>query len=318
MKHLKTLTGVDASRPDPDDVRGNPRDMRGNHRDVRGNPRDVRGNPREYTSIVSPEGLKNEDIHILGGVYYIGYRRLADPAHSLKKLHTIVAAKRQLAKSLWKWKEPVMISFHRSHSILGFASITKVGSQKWRFISLSQDLLSGYDAKSVGRTIIHELCHHYRAERFSCSGVARGRCDSVRRLSNGGHDPTFCRELGRVDYIVKRSQTECQFSTDKKMTKSPAASKKPFAGVILKPGAGHLEVTSIAAKTVFAWLATRGKSFFVPFNDNSLALIMTRTKKLWDRIAIRAKGRRFTLRQFATMCVKQYRFKKTAAVLRQR
>jgi hypothetical protein len=117
-------------------------------------------------------------------------------AHPLRKLHAIIDQAAAKCEKTWHWKASGLIfDFAWSTRVMGRSYRCGTGRQTGiRRIALSDLLIGRYDGWSVGRVVMHELCHHYRKETFP---------------HGTSHDRIFCRELGRVDPLVAANRRQC-------------------------------------------------------------------------------------------------------------
>jgi hypothetical protein len=106
----------------------------------------------------------------------------------------------------------------------------------------------------VGRVVIHELCHHWREERFP---------------HGTSHDPVFCRELARVDPVVRQAgRRECTkfvVATDL-AKKNEAIKRRGQVPPSWKPEAGELVVTLEGRKYPVVW-RPRGRQRWSPWQE---------------------------------------------------
>lgn len=130
---------------------------------------------------------------------YIGWELIAkQSAHSLASLHRAVEKAVEVCDQAWGWRpENLRIKFHTTGNAFGLAYSP---GKKDHIISLLKKMFQEYDMDSAYRVILHELCHHYRDERF--------------RLSPNDHDEIFCRELEKVDPTVEGDPRQCRHFTD--------------------------------------------------------------------------------------------------------
>ncbi len=141
------------------------------------------------------------------GFSIVGFVDVKKSAHTLTALQAILAQEIARARRVWRWSPTnLVVQFHRSERVFGWARNPGAGPRNGlTVISLSHRLLQEYDADSVGRTVIHELCHHYRCEKFA---VPAGG------VPYKGHDDVFCRELGRADTTVAAHPKACRYFGD--------------------------------------------------------------------------------------------------------
>lgn len=112
--------------------------------------------------------------------------------HSLEEVHAAVSAVIQSCWKNWQW-EPVglRIQTHSSRSTMGMAFDPGSGNH---LISLSKTLLKEYDIAGVARVVAHELCHHFREEKWP-------RLPLIKKAV-GYHDKHFCRALSQIDPLI--------------------------------------------------------------------------------------------------------------------
>ena len=129
-------------------------------------------------------------------------------AHSLEKIAEIVSSAVAKCFNAWNWKPMgLTLNFHKPGRSMGLAYNPGQGDRR---ISLSTDLISAYDATSVLRVVLHELCHHAREELHQRDPREASSDDQ----GDGGHDAIFCRMLGEVDSAVRENPTSCRFFND--------------------------------------------------------------------------------------------------------
>lgn len=161
------------------------------------------------------------------GVTVVGFDSVASTsAHSEAKLAGIAARAVDRCARAWGWRPTnLTICFHSGGRSFGIARGTGDGPRIGvTVVSLSCRLVSEYDARSVGRTVVHELCHHYREETFR-------RTAELRRT--GGHDSVFCRELALADPQA-RDPHRCRRFTAERVPREvdPRVSWDPARGSI--------------------------------------------------------------------------------------
>lgn len=142
----------------------------------------------------------------LDGVVYTGFEAIKRrSAHSLEALHKIMLQAIADTQTAWPGWTPdnLDIRFHDTSHAFGLAFAPGEGDRK---ISLHVELLSKYDAKSIWRVIVHEMCHHWREERWP-----RQRTGIV---TNEAHDERFCEQLGMIDEQVRSDQKACRLFID--------------------------------------------------------------------------------------------------------
>jgi len=177
-----------------------------------------------------------------------GYRR-----HSAKSAHDLCALTRMLVESVnlctktWGWqlkKNILSVTLRSTSSTMGWAINTKtkvwVDGVRLRIIGLSAKLISEYDAPTIKRTILHELCHHWREERFP---------------HGQKHDAVFCRELARVDPLAQPRRGCAYFDEPIDLRfQAQVARRRGVAAPIWTADAGFVELTEE--------LTSRGRRYF--------------------------------------------------------
>lgn len=159
---------------------------------------------------------------------------------------------------------------------MGFARIAKRGAD--HVVSLHEKLLSQYALESIGRTIIHELCHLYREERFP------------RKKVTAWHDKIFCRELKRADPKV-RNRDSCAFFDDVEMSPTARARQKP----VWSPTAGYALVTMSRIGTLLEWVPNVAGTWYLEADELSDATMLRFLKRFkpsaWSKIPVRYASR---------------------------
>lgn len=159
----------------------------------------------------------------------IGYRKKVG-AYDQARIEQILERGVRVCSERWGWLGTDLIfELHSSDKTMGLAYRSGAYSDTGcRRISLSRKLFLRYDAESIYRTVIHELCHHYREETFP-----KSRGDS--------HDKVFCDALRLVDPVV-HDEKSCQFfheEVDQAVIEKTARGGKP---PIWSPEAGTIVV----------------------------------------------------------------------------
>jgi len=175
----------------------------------------------------------------LGSVEYSGFELIAKRSgHTLEAIHRAVNASVARAIEVWGWQcAGLEVKFHSAGNAFGLAYAPGAGARK---ISLNVQLLERYDLNSVARVVIHELCHHYREERW------------LRNQRTGDpHDKRFCEELAKADPEVETAEgsrdtraNRCINFADIPDTALDAAIKakqRPVVEPVWAPNAGVLE-----------------------------------------------------------------------------
>jgi hypothetical protein len=166
-----------------------------------------------------------------GPITYTGFG--AKVGHyTLAQIHEICVKSVADCIAIWAWQSAgappwrpsgLEVMLHSGKSALGLAFAPGTGRDtNKRTISLNATLFKLYDAHSIWRVVVHELCHHYRDEAFAKHEInpkerdellaaIKSNMASSRRTGAwwnrllGSHDATFVRELGRVDPKVKEN-----------------------------------------------------------------------------------------------------------------
>lgn len=153
----------------------------------------------DFATLKLPKG----SVHVRNGISYEGYTARFLKAHSLRTITDLVEKSVVLCKQAWNW-EPVNLRVltHTRGNAMGIAYAPGKGVHR---ISLASSLVNKYDEMSIFRVILHELCHHYREERFPRpAGYTTG----------DAHDKYFCDALSLVDPVVKEQPESCRIFTD--------------------------------------------------------------------------------------------------------
>lgn len=242
-----------------------------------------------------------------GITFIIGFERVHS-AHSFKEFTRIVDSALGTAKRVWGWNpKRLAIGFHHSQKTHG-ASYTvskKIGDVKAKHITLSHRLLAEFDAASIYRTLMHELCHIYRRAKF----------EHKDKIANKGHDEIFCRELGKVDPIVKNDQKACRYKKDK--PRLPFKNMAPSKGFLL------IAVDKKKRTNILIWIPNKGRERSAPMDDHTMAVVLEGVdRKHWAHIKVqnesegKVPGTLLKLAQWLTKHHKK-KFARTAAVLKQ-
>jgi hypothetical protein len=128
-------------------------------------------------------------------VRYVGfgaYRKRS--AHTLRALHRMVESALAKCERAWGWRcDGLVVKFHDDPRHFGLAYGAGSGALTGeRRISLSAPLVERYTLASIERTVLHELAHHYREERWP----------RARDAEREAHDARFCDALVQVDPLV--------------------------------------------------------------------------------------------------------------------
>ena len=167
-------------------------------------------------------------------------------AHDLGAIHDEVVRCVQRCAEAWGWvPEGLLVQFHGSRRSLGLAFNPGRGDRR---ISLAAALLASYDLESVGRTVLHELCHHYREEAFP-----RGEFES-----KDSHDGRFCELLGRVDPKAKGDRNACRMFVEDVSEQAVAASTAKDAAVYTRESGLCVVGQSTSGRLRFRWEPREG------------------------------------------------------------
>lgn len=180
------------------------------------------------------------------GSGFVIYRKLPkSSAHKIGALHAEVCRRIATARRVWKWTPTDLeVTFMPDTHAMGKALIAlPINLRMPQRITLSELLMARYELSSVGRTVIHELCHHYREGRFPRPRKTWDTAD--------WHDKTFCREIGRADPVVRKQPVSCAKFTD---IASPPKGREP----VWEPAAGRLVIKIDSSGSRMTWKPTRG------------------------------------------------------------
>ena len=133
----------------------------------------------------------------LGSVSYTGFEKVAKKSgHSLESIHRAVNSAVARAIEVWNFAcIGLEVKFHESGRAFGLAYEPGTGAySNVRKISLNALLLQTYDLNSIARVVIHELCHHFREERYP------------REFRGDPHDAKFCEALTKADPEIAGSE----------------------------------------------------------------------------------------------------------------
>lgn len=246
----------------------------------------------------------------LGPVAYAGFAKFARrSAHSLEQVHRIVDDAVAACQAAWGWSpEGLEINFHETARSMGLAYCPGTGATTGkRKVSISIKVLETFDARSVGRVVRHELCHHYREEKW-------GRVPSA--LS---HDGRFCEALALVDPIVASAPTQCAtFQDEEDPALANAAQLRRAARVkepVWSPDAGMLVVRALRSGTLkIDWEPATGfrwTPYTRPMNAKEIISIADRfAPETWSKVRVQNSSRVFfgadSLLQLLHMLVARY------------
>lgn len=238
--------------------------------------------------IEAPKDLGNKLPGPCGPITYTGIANKVG-AYTLEQLHEITAKAVTDCTAVWKWRSaefPVWkpsnleVMLHDGARALGLAFAPGTGAKlNKRTISLNKKLLTQYDAHSIWRVIVHELCHHYRDEVFSSREVepaerevllqsvkaylADKSASAVVQMQKvlGTHDATFVRELGKVDPKIKENMVTGLIFTEyadqslvaEMLAKREGRKAKLLSKVSWDPTAGRLYFDRLKDGTFNVW-----------------------------------------------------------------
>ncbi len=239
------------------------------------------------TETVPLESPATRDI---GAVKYVGFAVAAKRSRiSLATLHAAVNAALLRARESWGgWRGVGLeIRFHDTGKALGLAFEPGTGAYtERRRISLNTRLLAQHDPNQIARVVLHELCHHYREERFP----------TTREV----HDARFCAELSRADPVVAADPQECMRfggEIDPTVVQERAAKKEQrLARAAWEPEAGWLNFYKLKGGQLrIAWTPVHAGTWApVVFSLNDAAtldLLKRFAPADWARVAVRKSGK---------------------------
>lgn len=203
-------------------------------------------------------------------------------AHGEAELRRAASEAVGIGHRAWKWKPTnLTIQFHTSQRTMGFARGAGTGHRTGiTVVSLSKRLIAEYDLNSIRRTLIHELCHHYREERFAITPEVR---------KTKGHDSVFCRELGRADKTLNKDAHTCRYFSEERIRRDIDRKVKwsPSSGELLymkKRGRGSLLFWS--PKKAGAWVPVE----FILNDAEILELSQKFKASEWKHVTLRYTG----------------------------
>jgi hypothetical protein len=198
-----------------------------------------------------------------------------ESAHTLQEIVDITSGAVIECFNAWGWKPlGLTLGFHASGRAMGLAWSPGMGDRR---ISLATRLLAAYDADSIYRTVLHELCHHAREELHP--RILEGRAAFVREIMS--HDAIFCRMLGEVDPTVREKPADCRFFNDDADPQALAASEQK-RGVVYTAAAGWLEIgVSPQYRMRYRWMPLKNgphkwTARWEPLTLESLGLLLDR------------------------------------------
>ena len=224
-------------------------------------------------------------------VTFIGYAR-RKLSHSIDALVRVFTEAAELCNQKWGGWYPSNpeVEVHTTSRAMGLAF--EPGRKRHR-ISLHLRLLTEYDLPSIRRVILHELCHHYRNERFP--------------LSHDPHDRVFCEELQKVDVTLaedaaRANQSVARMCTmfyeqrDEDVVKVAQKRKRPNAvEPVWSPEAGTVLVSRLKnGQLRLRWTPNPGFAWTVKvesLNDVAMVKLVKRfAPTQLDRVAVRAEN----------------------------
>lgn len=143
-------------------------------------------------------------------VEYVGFEAVPSSSrYGLADLHSVVSDSLAHARAQWGWSAPLRIEFHRKGNAMGTSIGPGLDVDKPRRISISTRLLRSCSLTGVRRVVLHELCHHYREERWPryLSGYDK------EEHAVQSHDDLFCQALNEVDPAAGRPD-HCRYFYD--------------------------------------------------------------------------------------------------------
>lgn len=150
----------------------------------------------------------------LDGITYEGFGASALKTHSLDAIHQAILACIKTTKQKWFWVPKDMImQVHTTSNAMGLALNPGSGVH---VLSLKKELLLDYDLGAIVRVVLHELCHHYREERWP-----RNRSNPYA----DSHDEKFCDALAQVDPLIT-DKKQCQYFCNETWVKGRSAQQK--------------------------------------------------------------------------------------------
>lgn len=221
-----------------------------------------------------------------GQIQYVGWETVEkQSAHSFDRLEQVVLKAIRVCNEAWNWKPvDLRVKFHSEGRAFGLAYAPGAGDH---VVSLHRRMLKEYDLDTVYRVMLHELCHHYRDERF-------------RQNPLDAHDATFCRELGKVDHTVIGDVRQCTFFTDLPDPALAAKNTKKKKQPVWSPEAGYVEFWHKKDGTFsLYWKPNKGykwASWRIDLADETLVeLLKNFSPSEWSQVEVRNhEGREHT------------------------
>lgn len=136
-------------------------------------------------------------------VRYVDFDGVDLGRHGIQRFHKAVSSALEMSDKAWSWRVPSLnVKTHQGKGPLGQAFAPGTGTYTGlRSISIHRDIARRYDADSLRRVVLHELCHHAREELEPRTGS---------RAKRESHDSTFCRMMGLVDPQVIGDEEKCR------------------------------------------------------------------------------------------------------------
>jgi hypothetical protein len=253
-------------------------------------------------NVEAPKDLGNKLPGPCGPITYTGIANKVG-AYTLAQLHEITAKAVSDCIAVWKWRSaesPVWkpsnleVMLHSGKVALGLAFAPGTGAKlNKRTISLNKILLAQYDAHSIWRVIVHELCHHYRDEVFAGHEVdpverevllqavkaylvnKGSRAAVLMQKTLGTHDATFVRELGKVDPKIKENAVSGMIFTEyadqslvaEGQAKRVALKQKLASKVSWDPTAGRVYLDYLKKGRFNVWWMPLAKGQWKPVRE---------------------------------------------------
>jgi len=227
--------------------------------------------------------LPTGSIRVHKGVTYEGYTNRLLKTHSFSVVTKLIEQARVLVKESWSWEpNDLRVLTHNQGKAMGIAYAPGKGIHR---ISLHTKLLNEYDEMSIFRVIIHELCHHYREEKWP------------RELTMANaHDERFCEALTIVDPLVKDNPKECTYFTDEQWEGSSVVQKKKEAlsASRYEPGRGTFVLRLLKSGHLrLDWVGEDFNKRGIKVSERELkALTKDMTKEQQERLLITHADRR--------------------------
>jgi len=204
----------------------------------------------------SASRVRSEPCPVIGSVTYEGWTTALakKSAHTFAVFHIMIKKAVQDCARAWKWSpDGLVVTFHTSRKTqgrpMGLAYNPGGGNRR---ISILEDMLGKYSIGSIYRTVVHEICHHAREEKYP-----RDRRNYTGAMS---HDDVFCKMLSAVDSQVAQNPNACRYFVDS-VDSSVVAAKEAAAGTLYTVSSGVLEVKPDSRRRVWMrWIPYAGTS----------------------------------------------------------